>query len=194
MNSAVIFCKAGHIEKGTMLTEELGFNVIKVFKKSYISDPTDQIWEIIHYVKENCIDVIVVDTCLTISSKIPEFLSIIHLLVEHDIALVTLDQNTEVINKGVINPQFKMVIDVLTEFDYDFQQKLSRRMGKAHLGYKLYMDAGGRVGRRTKKNSEYMDQYQEQIRLLRLGVSLKKCQQLTSTSINTLRKLKGMFT
>ena len=39
----------------------------------------------------------------------------------------------------------------------------------------------------------YKEQYQREITLLKKGLSLRNVSQLTSTSINTLRKLKSMF-
>ena len=193
MESAVIYCNTAHIEKATLLTEELGLNVIKVFKKSHIISPTDQIWEIINHVKENYIDKVMVDVCRTISPNITEFISLINLLIENDISLVILDHDLEAVCKGEINHQFKMILDVLSEFDLIYQQKLKRKMKKAHIGFQAYLDAGGKVGRRTKRIIDYMEEYSEQIRLLRMGVSLKQCRKLTSTSIGTLRKLKRLF-
>jgi hypothetical protein len=60
-------------------------------------------------------------------------------------------------------------------------------------GFINHLSNGGSVGRKNgyrKTNSEMKIQYVEEIKLLRKGYSLRNVQKITSTSINTLRKLK----
>lgn len=193
MNSAVIYCQPKHIKKARVLTVELGFNIAKVFLKSNSSSSSTQLEEIMDYMEKNSIQYVIVDKCLTLSTKISEFLDSIYLMIKNGVSLVILDYKLKAITKGVINPKFRIIIEVLTDFDNIYQRKLKLKMEKAHVGFQSYLAAGGKVGRRVKNLSEYKEEYAEQIRLLKLGVSIKHCSKLTSTSINTLKKLKRMF-
>jgi hypothetical protein len=61
-------------------------------------------------------------------------------------------------------------------------------------GYNHYRSQGGAVGRKAgyRKSAEQMrEQYKEEIKLLRKGYSLRNISAITSTSVNTLRKLKA---
>lgn len=61
-------------------------------------------------------------------------------------------------------------------------------------GYDNYREHGGVVGRKVGyRKTNYQEEYAKEISLLKKGVSLRDCQSLTSTSINTLRKLKAMY-
>lgn len=62
-------------------------------------------------------------------------------------------------------------------------------------GYSHYRAMGGKVGRKTgyKKSTEDMkEEYAEEIRLLRKGISLRNIYKITKTSVNTLRKLRDL--
>ncbi|MBR3589937.1 MAG: DNA resolvase, partial [Alistipes sp.] len=63
-------------------------------------------------------------------------------------------------------------------------------------GYNHYRANNGVVGRKVgyRKTEEQMkEQYTKEIQLLKKGLSLRNIQAITSTSINTLRKLKQMM-
>ena len=67
---------------------------------------------------------------------------------------------------------------------------------RVESGYKNYRANGGKVGRKEgyKKSDEQMkEEYAEEIRLLKKGISLRNVQKISGTSINTLRKLKEML-
>ena len=62
-------------------------------------------------------------------------------------------------------------------------------------GYANFRANGGKVGRREgyRKSEETMrEQYKEEIKLLRKGLSLRNVSAITSTSVNTLRKIKNL--
>ena len=58
-------------------------------------------------------------------------------------------------------------------------------------GYKHFReDEGGKVGRKVGyRKTNYLEEYSKELSLLKKNVSLRDCQSLTGTSINTLRKL-----
>ena len=71
-------------------------------------------------------------------------------------------------------------------------ERLTTRQ-RMESGYKNHLANGGSVGRKEgyrKTSSNMKVQYVEEIKLLRKGYSLRNVQKITSTSINTLRKLK----
>ena len=62
-------------------------------------------------------------------------------------------------------------------------------------GYRNYRAKGGTVGRKQgyKKSTEDMkEEYAEEIRLLRKGISLRNVSKITHTSVNTLRKVRDL--
>ena len=63
-------------------------------------------------------------------------------------------------------------------------------------GYENYRKAGGKVGRKqgyTKPVEAIKEEYAKDIQLLKKGYSLRNISAITSTSINTLRKIKTMI-
>lgn len=60
-------------------------------------------------------------------------------------------------------------------------------------GYNNFRNNGGVIGRKVgfRKSDETMkEQYKEESRLIRIGLSVRNIQRITDTSINTLRKIK----
>lgn len=92
-----------------------------------------------------------------------------------------------------VNPIASLVLGIMSQFNSLERNLIRSRMSS---GYDNYREHGGSVGRKVgyvKSNSTYKDDYAKEIALLSKGVSLRDCQQLTGTSINTLRKVKSMF-
>jgi uncharacterized protein YerC len=59
-------------------------------------------------------------------------------------------------------------------------------------GYKNYREQGGVVGRKqgyTKSEDQMKQQYSQEIKLLKKGLSLREVSKLTGHSINTIRKV-----
>lgn len=196
MEDVVLYCFGKHIPQATACAEEQNLNIIEIFGKKVMSEPIDQICDVIYYMKENHIDRLVIPTCLTLSTKVVEFLSFIHTFEEYGLSLTVLEPKMDAINKGVMTPQFKMMVEVMRQFDVVQQRAMLKRLEKAHAAYKEYIRKGGTVGRRTgfrKKLLAYKREYSRELNLLRAGVSLKQCHKQTGVSINTLKKLKSMF-
>ena len=63
-------------------------------------------------------------------------------------------------------------------------------------GYQNFRNNGGKVGRKvgySKSDETMKEEYAEELRLLKKGYSLRNVSKLTSTSINTLRKIKALM-
>ena len=89
---------------------------------------------------------------------------------------------------GKINPMSQFLITILAEVARMERKTIRERV---ESGYKNYRANGGKVGRKEgyKKSDEAMrEQYAEEIRLLRKGISLRNISKITGTSVNTIRK------
>lgn len=98
----------------------------------------------------------------------------------------TLTENDEV------NPMSQFLITILAEVARMERKTIRERV---ESGYKNYRANGGVVGRKVgyRKSDETMrEEYKEESRLLRKGLSLRNVAKITGTSINTLRKVKAI--
>ena len=91
---------------------------------------------------------------------------------------------------GEVNPMSQFLITILAEVARMERKTIRERV---ESGYKNFRANGGKVGRKEgyKKSEEAMrEQYAEEIRLLRKGISLRNISKITGTSVNTIRKCK----
>jgi DNA invertase Pin-like site-specific DNA recombinase len=96
-------------------------------------------------------------------------------------------------DEGKINPMSQFLITILAEVARMERKTIRERV---ESGYKNFRANGGKVGRKEgyKKSDEAMrEQYAEEIRLLRKGISLRNISKITGTSVNTIRKCKGLI-
>ena len=94
---------------------------------------------------------------------------------------------------GEVNPMSQFLITILAEVARMERKQIRERV---ESGYKNYRANGGKVGRKEgyKKSDEAMrEQYIEEIRLLRKGISLRNISKITGTSVNTIRKCQGLI-
>jgi len=102
--------------------------------------------------------------------------------------------NIETLNEDkTVNPMSQFLITILAEVARMERKTIRERVAS---GYKNYREAGGKVGRKQGyiKSVEIMrEQYAKETQLLKKGYSLRNIAAITSTSINTLRKIKAMI-
>jgi len=94
---------------------------------------------------------------------------------------------------GEVNPMSQFLITILAEVARMERKQIRERV---ESGYKNYRANGGKVGRKEgyRKPDEAMrDQYAEEIRLLRKGISLRNISKITGTSVNTIRKCQSLI-
>lgn len=170
-----------------------GFDVISVFEKSDKPEQ-EELFELVNYSIDNNIHKIIIANCTTLYKSISDFLRCVSDLNEERVSVYILDENLESLNPdGSVNMTFKVVFDILKEFEVNYKQQIRDRLQKA---FKSYVDNGGQVGRKVgfkKPTIQYRMDYARELNLLREGYSLRECRTITGTSINTLRKLKSMF-
>lgn len=149
--------------------------------------------ELLEDLEKNQAKKILVFECSRLSRRALDFLSIIEKLNERGVSVFFYQNGLEtLLPDGKVNPVASLVLGIMSQFNSMERDLIRSRMAN---GYKHFReDEGGKVGRKTGyRKTNYEDEYSKEISLLKKGVSLRDCQSLTGTSINTLRKLKEMF-
>ena len=94
---------------------------------------------------------------------------------------------------GEVNPMSQFLITILAEVARMERKTIRERV---ESGYKNFRANGGKVGRKEgyrKSDSDMREQYAEEIRLLRKGISLRNISKITGSSVNTIRKCKVLL-
>lgn len=150
--------------------------------------------ELLAFVDSNKVDKVLVFECSRLSRQAIDFLSVIEHFNSRKVSVVILQSNLETLMEdGSINPTTQLILGIMGQFNSMERSLIRSRM---ESGYNHYRLNGGKVGRKEgyRKSDEQMKaDYPKEIQLLRKGLSLRNIQAITSTSINTLRKLKNML-
>ncbi|MBR2428596.1 MAG: recombinase family protein [Alistipes sp.] len=150
--------------------------------------------ELLAYTDAHKVDKVLVYECSRLSRRIIDFLTVIENLTAKKISVYIHQNGLETLlpNKQA-NPIAQLVMGVLAQFNSLERSLIRSRM---ESGYNHYRQQGGQVGRKVgyRKSEEQMrGDYAKEIQLLKKGLSLRNIQAITTTSINTLRKLKQMM-
>lgn len=178
--------------------DRMGYDVVKTFseKKSGAKKVEERqaMTELLNYVEVNKVDKVLIYECSRLSRRAVDFLSIIETFNEKKISLYIHQNGLEtLLPNGEINPIATLVLGILAQFNSMERGLIRSRM---ESGYNNFRNNGGVVGRKTgyRKTSEQMkEEYAEEIRLLKKGYSLRNIAKITTTSVNTLRKLNSMI-
>lgn len=131
--------------------------------------------------------------CSRLSRRVADFVNIVDKLNELHTSLYIHQNGLETLQSdGKPNPIVQLVIGMLAQFN-SMERNLIR--SRKESGYNNYRTNGGVVGRKIgyKKSEEAMrEEYKEEARLLRKGLSLRNVAKITGTSVNTLRKIKAI--
>ena len=184
----------------TELCERKGWGVVRVFANKVSgakkNEERKEIVELIDFVKNNHIDRVVATEISRIGRDTLEALKTIEFLTEQKVNLYLANYNIETLNpNGEVNPIARLILTICLEIS-SYERNLIRYRMKA--GYEDYLkrrkeDKSLRLGRSSeyrKSEDAYRQQYSKELSLLRKGISLRNVQQLTGTSVGTLRKLK----
>lgn len=151
-----------------------------------------ELLRMVGYVEANDIDKVVVTELSRLGRDTLQVLEVIEMLNAKGISLYIQNYGIETLTEdGKVNPMSQFLITILAEVARMERKTIKERMDS---GYKNFVANGGKVGRKEgyRKSSEAMrEEYQDELRLLRKGYSLRNVAKLTSTSVNTLRKLKA---
>ena len=150
--------------------------------------------EMLRYVSENKVDKVLVYEASRLSRRAVDFLQVIESLNEKHISLYIYQNGLEtLLNDGSVNPIAHLVLGIIGQFNAMERSLIRSRM---ESGYNNYRKNGGKVGRKQgyrKSDDEKRQQYKEELRLLKKGLSLREVMVITKTSINTLRMLKKII-
>lgn len=149
--------------------------------------------ELLSFVEATSVDKVLIYECSRLSRRVADFVNIVDKLNELHTSLYIHQNGLETLQAdGKPNPIAQLVIGMLAQFNSMERSLIRSRM---ESGYNNFRTNGGVVGRKVgyKKSEEAMrEDYKEEIRLLRKGLSLRNVAKITGTSVNTLRKIKAI--
>lgn len=153
-----------------------------------------ELMKMVEFVEVNNIDKVLVTELSRLGRDTLQVLEVIELLNSKGISLYIQNYGIETLTKeGKVNAMSQFMITILAEVARMERKTIRERI---ESGYINYRKQGGQVGRKVgyRKTEEQMkEQYTKEIQLLKKGLSLRNIQAITTTSINTLRKLKQMM-
>lgn len=153
----------------------------------------EALMSLLSYVEAHKVDKLLVYECSRLSRRAVDFLTVIEHLSSLKVSVYILQNGLETLMEdGSVNPIASLVLGIIGQFNSMERSLIRSRM---ESGYKHYRQQGGQVGRKVgykKSDDDMRQQYSKEIQLLRKGLSLRNIQAITSTSVNTLRKLKAI--
>lgn len=146
------------------------------------------------YVRTNNINMVLVTELSRLGRDTLQVLEVIEQFNKLGISLFIQNYHIETLNdNGTINTMSQFLITILAEVARMERKTIRERV---ESGYKNYRANGGKVGRKEgyrKSDIDMKEQYAEEIRLLRKGISLRNISKITGTSINTIRKCQNFI-
>lgn len=174
------------------------WNILKVFANKVSGakklEERPEIQEMISFVKNNQVDMVVVLSIDRLGRNTLEALKLIQLLNENHIALYVKNYNLCTLDEnGKPNPVASLISTILLEVAQMERLTIAERMESGRNRYiRICKEEGIKMGRPStyrKSDDKYKEQYSKEISLLRKNISLRNVQKLTGTSVGTLRKL-----
>ena len=153
----------------------------------------EALMSLLRYVEAHKVDKVLIYECSRLSRRAIDFLTVIEHLSSLKVSVYILQNGLETLMEdGSVNPIASLVLGIIGQFNSMERSLIRSRM---ESGYKHYRQQGGQVGRKVgykKSDDDMRQQYSKEIQLLKKGLSLRNIQAITSTSVNTLRKLKAI--
>lgn len=153
-----------------------------------------ELTNMIEYVRTNNINIVMVTELSRLGRDTLQVLEVIEQFNKLGISLFIHNYHIETLNEnGTINAMSQFLITILAEVARMERKTIRERV---ESGYKNYRANGGKVGRKEgyrKSDIDMKEQYAEEIRLLRKGISLRNISKITGTSINTIRKCQNFI-
>ena len=186
------------INELTTLANSKGWSVEAVFAEKISGAKSNkertELLNMVAYVENNAIDKVLVTELSRLGRDTLQVLEVIEMLNSKGISLFIQNYNIETLTaEGKVNPMSQFLITILAEVARMERKTIRERVAS---GYTNFRSNGGKVGRKEgyRKSDEAMkEQYQEEIKLLRKGISLKNIYKITGTSTNTLLKVKKIM-
>lgn len=183
------------LEQLRKYADSMGYDVVKEFTEKISGakgiGEREALKELLEFVDNNRVDKVLVFECSRLSRRAVDFLSVIEYLTVRKVSVYILQNGLEtLLPNGQQNPIANLVMGILAQFNSMERTLIRDRM---YSGFQHFRSRGGKVGRKVgyKKSDEKMlEQYQQEAKLLRKGLSLRNISAITGTSINTIRKVK----
>ncbi len=153
-----------------------------------------ELTRMIDYVRANNINIVLVTELSRLGRDTLQVLEVIAQFNKLGISLYIQNYHIQTLmENGTINAMSQFLITILAEVARMERKTIRERV---ESGYKNYRANGGKVGRKEgyrKSDIDMREQYAEEIRLLRKGISLRNISKITGTSINTIRKCQNFI-
>lgn len=181
----------------TEYAQSHNLKVVKIFANKVSGAKENQerpeIMGMMEFVKNNQVDKVLVLEISRLGRNTLEALRVIELFNQEKVCLLVKNYNIETLDEANnINPMAQFLITILLEVARMERTTIKQRM---ESGYRNHLNNGGTVGRKVGyiKSDEIMkEEYKEEIKLLKKGISLRNVNKITHTSVNTLRKLQAL--
>ena len=206
MKKVVIFARVStngqdyerQVNELTALSQQNNWVVVATFceKISGAKKNTErkELSRMIDYLQSNNINMVIVTELSRLGRDTLQVLEVIEMFNKLGISLYIQNYHIQTLtDDGSVNAMSQFLITILAEVARMERKTIRERV---ESGYYNYRANGGKVGRKPgykKSNTEMKEQYAEEIRLLRKGISLRNISKITGTSINTLRKCKSII-
>lgn len=143
---------------------------------------------------QNQVDMLLLAEISRLGRSTLEILKALDILHTHKVCVYIQNLNLETLRPDkTVNPLSSLVTTLLGELAAMERQGIIDRLNS---GRELYIEKGGRLGRRpgSKKNLEQKrEEYKEAISLLRKGYSIRNVAKLTNKSVSTILSVKKEF-
>lgn len=177
---------------------KMEYEVVKEFSEKISGakkvEERQALTELLAYTEQHHVYKVLIYECSRLSRRAVDFLSVIENLTARKISVYIHQNGLEtLLPNRQPNPIAQLVMGILAQFNTMERTLIRSRM---ESGYIHFRKLGGQVGRKTgyRKTEEQMRaDYAKEIQLLKKGLSLRNVCAITSTSVNTLRKLKNLI-
>ena len=206
MNKICIFARVStsiqeydrQVNELTSLAQHNGWSVEAVFCEKVSGAKKNcerkELSRMVEYVQAHNINKVAVLSIDRLGRDTLQALEVIELLNKLGISLYIKNYGIETLTEsGDINPMSQFLCTLLLEVARMEHRTIRERV---ESGYKNFRANGGKVGRKEgyrKSESDMREQYAEEIRLLRKGISLRNISKITGTSVNTIRKCQRLI-
>ena len=182
----------------TTLAQRNGWSVEAIFSEKISgakkNSERKELSRMVDYVQAHHISKVAVTELSRLGRDTLQVLEVIEQFNRLGISLYIQNYGIETLTEnGEVNPMSQFIITILAEVAR-MERKTNRE--RVESGYKNYRANGGKVGRKEgyrKSEADMREQYAEEIRLLRKGISLRNISKITGTSVNTIRKCQSLI-
>lgn len=176
------------------------YSVVKVFEEKISGRKKNQEREVLQDCIEFCtntrneVNMLLVTEISRLGRSTLEVLKSLDELHPHRINVYIQNINLEtLLPDGRVNPVASIITTILAEMAGIEWQGITDRLNS---GRKLYIEKGGKLGRRIgscKTTEQKKEEYKEVITLLKKDYSIRNVAKLTNTSISTVQRIKKEF-